>query len=161
MLIEASRLVPDAITMGSDIARNALQAAAGNGRQASRRWVLADVGQLPFADGCADCVVANLPWGRQVQAPGTIQQNISQAVDEIMRVLAPGGNAVLLSSLQQSIVSDRWRPLWTIPIRIAGHWAKIQILSAERDCGKSPECLLRRDGPSLQRMWTKYGEPAV
>ena len=106
-------------------------------------------------------VVANLPWGRQVQAQGTVQQDISQAVDEVMRVLAPGGNAVLLTSLQQSIMSDRGRPLWSFPIRIAGHWAKIQILSADRDCRKSPVCLLRRYGPSLQRMWTRYGEQAV
>jgi tRNA (guanine6-N2)-methyltransferase len=161
LLIETSRLVPDANTIGADIDRNALQTAAGNGRDVSCRWVQADLGRLPFADGCADCVVANLPWGRQVEAQGAIQQDIRQAVDEIMRVVTPGGNAVLLSSLQQSIVSDRWRPLWTIPIRIAGQWAKIQILSADRDCGKSPECLLRRYGPSLQRMWTKYGEPAV
>ncbi len=161
MLIEASRLVPDVLPIGSDIDRNALQAAASNGKDASCQWVQADLGHLPFAAGCAACVVANLPWGRQVQAQGTIQQNISKAVDEIMRVLATSGNAVLLSSLQQSIVNDRWRPLWTIPIRIAGHWAKIQTLSTDRDCHEGPACLLRRYGPPLQRMWTTHGDQAA
>jgi tRNA (guanine6-N2)-methyltransferase len=158
LLFEARRLVGDAITIGSDIDRNALLAAAGNDLDARCRWVRADLGRLPYRDGAADCVVANLPWGRQVRAVGTIQQDTGLAVDEVMRLLAPGGNAVLLSSLGQPIVSDRLRLLWSIPIRIAGHWANIQVLSAERDGCQGPVCFRRRYGRSLRRMWTQYGK---
>ena len=154
LLIEARRLVPDAITIGSDIDRDRLLAASRNGSDARCRWVQADLGRLPYPDGFADCVVANLPWGRNVLVQGAIQGNMSLAVDEALRVLAPGGNAVLLTSLGQRMVSDQ-ALLWSIPIRLAGHWANIQIVSAENS--RPPACLQRRYGPSLQRMWTKYG----
>jgi tRNA (guanine6-N2)-methyltransferase len=156
LLIEAKRLVPDVITIGSDIDRDSLRAAARNGPNAHCRWVQADLGRLPYRDGFADSVVANLPWGRNVLAQGAIQGNMSLAVAEAMRVLAPGGNAVLLASLGEKIVSDRVL-LWSIPIRLAGHWANIQIVSAGNKNSKPPVCLQRRYGRSLQRMWTKYG----
>jgi len=154
LLIEARRLVPDIITIGSDINRDRLLGAARNGPGGRCRWIQADLGRLPYRDGFADCVVANLPWGRSVPAQGAIEGNMSMAVAEAMRVLAPGGNAVLLTSLGEKIASDRIL-LWSIPIRLAGHWANIQILSAES--GKPPACLQRRYGPSLQRSWTQFG----
>jgi tRNA (guanine6-N2)-methyltransferase len=156
LLIEAKRLVPDAITVGSDIDRNSLLAAASNGPNANCRWVQADLGRLPYRDGFADCVLANLPWGRRVEAKGAIHGNTGLAVDEAMRVLAPGGNAVLLASLGERIVSDRHVLLWSVPIRLAGHWANIQIVSADHQSNKRPVCLQLRYGRSLQRMWTRY-----
>jgi tRNA (guanine6-N2)-methyltransferase len=157
LLIEAKRLIPDAITIGSDIDRGSLLAAASNGPNARHRWVQADLGRLPYRDGFADCVLANLPWGRKVQAKGAIEGNVGLVVDEAVRVLAPGGNAVLLTSSGETIVSDRCKLLWSIPIRLAGHWANIQIVSAGRDNCKRPVGLQRRHGRSLQRMWTTYG----
>ncbi|SFH65800.1 methyltransferase domain-containing protein [Bradyrhizobium sp. Gha] len=153
LLIEARRLMPDIITIGSDIDRDRLLAAARNGGGARCQWIQADLGRLPYRNGFADCVVANLPWGRSVAAKGAIKGNMSMAVAEAMRVLAPGGNAVLLTSLGEKLVSDR--VLWSIPIRLAGHWANIQILSAES--GKPPACFQRRYGPSLRHMWTQFG----
>jgi tRNA (guanine6-N2)-methyltransferase len=158
--IEAARMSPDAITTGSDIDRSALLAAASNGANAGCRWVQADLGRLPYRDGIADCVLANLPWGRSVQAKGTILRNMGLAVDEAMRVLAPGGNVVLLSPPGQAIESDQGTLLWSISIRLSGRWANIQILSAPRDSHKGPVCLQRRYGRSLQRMWTIYGTSA-
>jgi 23S rRNA G2445 N2-methylase RlmL len=158
LLIETGRLVPDITAIGSDIDRDALRAAAGNAGSAPGRWVQADLGCLPFGDGLADCVVANLPWGRAVEAAGAIKGDMELAVDEAMRVLGPGGNAVLLSSLEQPIVNDRHALLWSIPIRLAGHWAKIQILSAVRDRGNGPVCFRQRHGQSLRRMWARYGD---
>jgi 23S rRNA G2445 N2-methylase RlmL len=157
LLSEARRLLPDVVTIGSDIDRASLLAASGNAPDAGGRWLQADLGRLPYRDGFADCVLANLPWGRQVQAKGAIRDDASLAVDEAMRVLAPGGNAVLLTSLGQTIASDRGALLWSIPIRLAGHWAKIQIVAPGCDGRKGPVCLQRRHGRSLQRMWTRYG----
>jgi 23S rRNA G2445 N2-methylase RlmL len=155
LLIEAKRLVPDVITIGSDIDRNSLLAAASN-ENAHCRWIQADLAHLPYRNGFADCVLANLPWGRKVHAKGAIQGNMRFAVDEAIRVLAPGGNAVLLASLAEKFVSER-ALLWAIPIRLAGHWANIQIVSAGSKSSKSPVCLQERYGRSLQRMWAKYG----
>jgi tRNA (guanine6-N2)-methyltransferase len=124
LLIEAKRLVPDAITVGSDIDRNSLLAAASNGPNANCRWVQADLGRLPYRDGFADCVLANLPWGRRVEAKRAIHGNTGLAVDEAMRVLAPGGNAVLLASFGERIVSDRHVLLWSVPDKAGGPLGK-------------------------------------
>jgi 23S rRNA G2445 N2-methylase RlmL len=70
LLFEAKRLTLDVVTIGSDIDRNSLLAAASNRPNALCRWVQADLGRLPYRDGFADCVLANLPWGRRVQAKG-------------------------------------------------------------------------------------------
>jgi 23S rRNA G2445 N2-methylase RlmL len=160
LLVEAARMSPDAIAIGSDIDRSVLLVAASNGANARCRWIQADLGRLPYRDGFANCVLANLPWGRNVQAKGAIQGNLSLAVDEAMRVLAPGGNVVLLSPSRQPFTSNRAVLLWSIPIRLSGLWAHIQILSASCDSHKGPVCLQRRYGRSLQRMWTTYGTSA-
>jgi 23S rRNA G2445 N2-methylase RlmL len=157
LLIEARRLAPDAFLVGSDIHSSSLRAAAGNGLNANCRWVQADLGYLPYRDGFADCVLANLPWGRTVAADGGIRGREGLAVREAMRVLAPGGNAVFLTPLAQAIAGDGCALLWSIPIRLAGYWASIQIVSAGRDSRERPACLRRRHGRSLQRMWASYG----
>jgi 23S rRNA G2445 N2-methylase RlmL len=155
--IEAMRLVPDAVAIGSDIDSNSLAAAASNGANADCRWVRADLGCLPYGDGFADCVLANLPWGRKVQARGAIEGNTSLALDEIMRVLAPHGNAVLLAPPADAIVRERDALLWCVPIRLAGRLANIQIVSAADDGRHGPVCLHQRYGRSFQRMWSRYG----
>jgi tRNA (guanine6-N2)-methyltransferase len=157
LLVEAKRLMPDAIAIGSDIDRNSLRAASSNGTNGDCRWVQADLASLPFRDGFADCVLANLPWGRQVEAKGAIAGDMRLAMDEILRILAPCGNAVLLASPDETMVGERHVTLWSIPIRLAGLRASIQIVSAEHGSRRGPVCLRGRYGRSLQRTWTRYG----
>ena len=157
LLVEARRLMPDGIAIGLDIDRNSLRAASSNGTHADCRWMQADLGALPFRDGFADCVLANLPWGRQVEARGLIEGDMSLAIDEILRILAPRGNAVLLAAPGETMAGDRHVSLWSIPIRLAGRRACIQIVSAQRDNQRGPVCFQGQYGRSLQRMWTRYG----
>lgn len=60
-------------------------------------WAVADAGRLPVADGLADRVLSNPPWGLQVAPGGTLATRPAAYYDELRRVLKPGtGRAVLL-----------------------------------------------------------------
>ena len=74
-----------------------------------------------------------------------------------MRVLAPHGNAVLLAPAADAIVREQDALLWSVPIRLAGRLASIEIVSAADDACHGPVCLHRRYGRSLRRMWSRYG----
>jgi tRNA (guanine6-N2)-methyltransferase len=60
-----------------------------------QRW---DARALPLADKSVDRVISNLPWGRVVSTPGTLAALYEQIGEEIRRVLAPGGQTVLLTN---------------------------------------------------------------
>jgi tRNA (guanine6-N2)-methyltransferase len=163
LLIEAKRLIPDAAAVGSDFSEVSLQAARDNGINAdcALRLARADLGRLPYRDGSASCVLANLPWGQAVPADGIVRDNIQLAVDEILRILARHGNAVLLMPPADDMLDERCRTLWTIPIRVAGRWTTIYVVAGNKQADKRAACLATRYGPSLQRMWNKFGDIAV
>jgi tRNA (guanine6-N2)-methyltransferase len=163
LLIEARRLLPDAVAVGSDLSEVSLQAARSNGINAgcALRLARADLGRLPYRDGSAGCVLANLPWGQAVQAEGIVRDNIGLAIAEILRILSAGGNAVLLMPPADDVLDKRCRTLWSIPIRVAGRWTTIYIVAGNKHANKRPACLETRYGPSLQRMWDRFGDIAV
>jgi len=162
LLIEATRLVPGALVFGSDFSAVSLQAARDNGINAGceLRLARADLGRLPYRDGSAGCVLANLPWGQAVQAEGIVQDDIGLAIGEILRILASSGNAVLLMP-PDDLLNDRCRILWSIPLRLAGRWTTIYVVSAEKQANERPACLGTRYGAALQRMWKRFGDIAV
>jgi tRNA (guanine6-N2)-methyltransferase len=163
LLIEAKRLLPDALAVGSDFSEASLQAARSNGGNAGcALWLArADLGRLPYRDGSAGSVLANLPWGQAVQAEGIVRDDIGLAIGEILRVLAPNGNAVLLMPPADDMLDKRCRTLWSIPIRVAGRWTTIYVVAGNKGAAKRPVCLETRYGPSLQRMWDRFGDMAV
>jgi tRNA (guanine6-N2)-methyltransferase len=163
LLIEAKRLLPDAVAVGSDLSEVSLQAARNNAINAGSalRLARADLGRLPYRDGSASSVLANLPWGQAVQAEGIVRDDIGLAIGEILRVLARDGNAVLLMPPADGMLDRRCRTLWSIPIRVAGRWTTIYVVAGNKAVGKRPVCLETRYGPSLQRMWDRFGDIAV
>jgi len=163
LLIEAKRLIPDAVVVGSDLSEVSLRAARNNGVNAGCELRLgrADLGRLPYRDGSANGVLANLPWGQAVQAEGIVRDNIQLAIAEILRILAPDGNAVLLMPRADDMLHNRCRILWSIPLRVAGRWTTIYIVAGNNEANKRPAFLETRYGPSLQRMWDKFGDIAV
>ncbi|MBB6547722.1 TRM11 family SAM-dependent methyltransferase [Nonomuraea rubra] len=75
------------------------QAAGGAGAGAARvpvAWAMADGGRIPVGDGCADRVLVNPPWGRQVPPAGLLSRGLAPLWREVRRVLAPDGLAVAL-----------------------------------------------------------------
>jgi tRNA (guanine6-N2)-methyltransferase len=57
-----------------------------------------DAMQMPLNDNSVDCVVSNLPWGRQVQVDGPLQSLYEQSYAEMQRVVRPCGRIVLLTT---------------------------------------------------------------
>jgi ubiquinone/menaquinone biosynthesis C-methylase UbiE len=140
-----------------------LEAARSNGSSAGCELLLAraDIGRLPFRDGSADCVLANLPWGQAVKPEGAVRDDIKPAIGEIARVLAAGGNAVLLLPPDDAVADCRLRILRTISIRLAGRLTQIHVVSGNAGPERELACLGTRYGPALTRMWTRFGDPAV
>ncbi|PZG14234.1 methyltransferase [Nonomuraea aridisoli] len=100
-LIEAGPFAADARLAGFDHDPAAVAAAAANARAAEspgRRfaWAVADGGRVPVADGGADRVLVNPPWGRQVPPRGLLAGGLRPLWREVRRVLADDGLAVAL-----------------------------------------------------------------
>lgn len=103
ILIEASQL--GALTRGGDDDPIALEAARSNAQVAGVALALEqwDARNLPLAEHSMDCIVSNLPWGRQVAVDSALTMLYQQAVSEMQRVLVPGGRLVLLTSLPELV----------------------------------------------------------
>jgi tRNA (guanine6-N2)-methyltransferase len=98
ILIEAA--LQGAVAQGGDNDADAVAAARANIEAAGvearvEQW---NAQALPLADASVDCVVSNLPWGRQVEVDEAFYR---RAVAEMRRVLVPGGRLVLLTDAPQ------------------------------------------------------------
>ena len=98
ILIEAQMF--GAESWGGDIDLETLKAAQQNADSAGssvqlQRW---DAQSLPVADRSVERVISNLPWGRAVRMPGSLEDLYTGIGQEIRRVLAPGGQAALLTN---------------------------------------------------------------
>jgi SAM-dependent methyltransferase len=100
----AEAVAPDGLAVGLDASATMLQRAAGEERPANLAYVRGDAMALPFGDATFDavCCFAALyliddPW---------------RALDELVRVLAPGGRVGLMASVHRG-------PLPVTPARAA------------------------------------------
>ncbi len=82
------------------------------------RW---DARRLPLRDGVVDKVVTNLPFGRQVLGPDKIDAVYRGFVAELRRVLAPPGEALLLTDQVDALLDAaaplRPEPLFTLSLK--------------------------------------------
>ncbi|MEV0820871.1 TRM11 family SAM-dependent methyltransferase [Nonomuraea rubra] len=74
----------------------AVGGADAGGARVAVAWAVADGGRIPAGDGCADRVLVNPPWGRQVPPAGLLSRGLAPLWREVRRVLAPDGLAVAL-----------------------------------------------------------------
>ncbi|GAA2181023.1 class I SAM-dependent methyltransferase [Brooklawnia cerclae] len=114
---------PDRVVVGLDLSRNELRLAA---ERSSGPWVQADARRLPFADGSLDAVTTVM--GLAVIRP------ISEVLDEVARVLRPGG--VFVS------VAPTIRPQRTRDVRVAARVT--QLLRGTPRFPRSPEVAVGR-----------------
>ena len=98
ILIESQAHQAEAL--GGDMELQAVKAAKDNAQEAQVKVhvQLWDALALPVANQSADRVISNLPWGRAVQTSGTVESLYAGIGREIGRVLAPGGQAALLTN---------------------------------------------------------------
>lgn len=117
---------------GGDREMSALRAARINLRRVGpallARW---DARRLPLANACADRLVCNPPFGRQLGTPEDIRPLYRRAVAEFDRVLRPGGLAVLLVSEQPALRAAAGRVGWVsrrqLEVRVLGQPAVLSV----------------------------------
>lgn len=92
-----------ALARGGDQNLEALQGARENAAAARvqvsfEHW---DAQALPVDDGSVDCVVSNLPWGRQIVVDASLTLFYARCLAEMRRILLPNGCVVVLTNLPE------------------------------------------------------------
>jgi 23S rRNA G2445 N2-methylase RlmL len=128
ILIEAA--LQGAQAMGGDNDPAALRAAQANASAAGvavalRRW---DAQTLPLADGAAERIVSNLPWGRAVEVNTALATFYRRACAEMQRVVAPGGRIALLTDAPHLMTFDGLECERQIEISLFGQTPVIALL---------------------------------
>jgi 23S rRNA G2445 N2-methylase RlmL len=132
-LVAMSRIrAPIATALGGDIERGAVRAAAGNLRRLGNvELVHWNAAALPLADGLADRIVSNPPFGKQLETPEAIGPLYRRMVREYDRVLKPGGHVVLLASDRRSVAEAARAADWVrereLRVRVLGQPAFISV----------------------------------
>lgn len=97
-LIAERAVYPYTRLLGGDLSGEAVRTARSNLppliRKGVRMW---DAREIPLPSGIADVVVSNLPFGRQIGERDELTSLYRDMVQEMARVLKPGGRAVLLT----------------------------------------------------------------
>jgi tRNA (guanine6-N2)-methyltransferase len=118
---------------GGDIEWEAVAAARFNAAQAGvdihiQRW---DARALPISDRSVDRIISNLPWGRAVRPDGPLPTLYQEIGEEIQRVLAPDGQAVLLTNLPDLVQFKRLKCDKQIEISLFGQTPTIMVWSKQ------------------------------
>lgn len=109
LALALQKKLPDAEVTGVDFLPEMLELAQ---RKGVRRTILADAMKLPFADSSFDCVTISFGLRNM--------ENCERAIDEMSRVLRPGGHLLVLefslprTSLMRAVYRfylHRWVPL--------------------------------------------------
>jgi len=126
LAIEAARA--GAVAVGADLDPVAVAAATRNGRGSGVRWLRADAGALPVADGSVRRVLLNPPWGRRVAPAGLLAGRPGRLGREVRRVLGPGGTVVALVPEGVAPGVDGVEVRRRIPVALAGSRLVLWVL---------------------------------
>jgi len=120
-----------AFAQGSDIDPKAVRAAVANAKAANLQthFEQSDVRNLSLSDGSIDCIVSNLPWGRQIQMDMDLKVFYRDACAEIERVLTNNGRAVLLTTTPNLLNFERLKLMEQIEISLFGQTPTILIFN--------------------------------
>lgn len=142
LLIERGLYGRHGLLLGGDLDPIALAAAQANiGRAHRPRELLQwDARRLPLAQGSIDCIVSNLPFGKQLGNPRDVPLLYRSFAAEMNRLLAPRGRAVLLTSeigaLRAAIeVQEGLAPRRSYSVNVLGQRATIQIVERNQQEG--------------------------
>ena len=124
-----------AVAYGGDLAPEAIDASRIHATHAGvvARFAVMDARRLPFADGAMDCVVANLPGGRQVDAGPSLTLFYRRSVAEMQRVLAPAGRLVLLTGVPELVTASNLCCVQQLEISLYGQRPTILVYARRED----------------------------
>jgi 23S rRNA G2445 N2-methylase RlmL len=125
-----------ALVFGGDVVHSAVRAAESNLRRygpvALARW---DAVSLPLSDQCADRIICNPPFGKQLGQQQEIPGLYRRLVKAFNRVLRDHGLAVLLVSdlgaLKEAAARIKWKKIRQIRVRVMGQPAFITVWRKE------------------------------
>jgi tRNA (guanine6-N2)-methyltransferase len=128
-------------TIGGDKDMNMIRAAETNlkkvGPAVLVHW---DATRLPLPKQCADRVVSNPPFGKQIGTPEEIVPLYKNAIYEADRILKPGGRAVYLTSEQETLRNAvkpfGWQASRELGIEVLGQDAVISVWQKPLDSGR-------------------------
>jgi 23S rRNA G2445 N2-methylase RlmL len=163
ILIEASKLEPRIRALGVDIDHDSARKAQRTAESAGTtiQVVVGDAGRLPVRDERIDRVMSNPPWGRAVEAEGSIRVDKHSFFAELRRISHQGARIVLLlepsRELQQSIERSGFAVLLRTPVSLFGSWPEIHVLSVNGESTLFPD-KAHRFGPALEKYWSRWPE---
>lgn len=133
LLIEAGRDSQTGGLVGFDINPHHVDIALRNAEAAEMPVVglKGDAADLPIADGSIDVLLANLPWGAQIEASGRFAANPLAFWNEARRLLSSRGRAAIL--LDSNLLPPNWQTIdfhlqHKLAFAIAGRWATLYLL---------------------------------
>ncbi len=97
-----------AVAEGGDLDVEALSGARANAAAAGvdvhfQQW---DARALPLPQGAANCIISNLPWGRQVVVDASLTQFYQRSLAEMRRILVPDGRIIVLTSTPELLQTN-------------------------------------------------------
>jgi tRNA (guanine6-N2)-methyltransferase len=160
ILIESTKLEPRICALGVDIDQDSTRKARRTAESAGSeiQFVVGDAGRLPIGDGRMDRVISNPPWGRAVEAEGSIRVDRSAFFEELRRISKPEARIILLfepaPELQELIERSGFAVLLRTQVSLFGSWPEIYVLG--NGSTLFPETGV---GPALDKYWRRW--PAI
>jgi tRNA (guanine6-N2)-methyltransferase len=132
ILIEGALMGADA--RGGDLDSAAVDAARANAAAAGvslwlEQW---DARALPLAGETVDCIVTNLPWGRQVAVDDELSAFYSAVCRRMGRVLRLGGRIAVLTNAPQLLHFQGLKRLESVEISLFGQKPTITVFENSR-----------------------------
>lgn len=160
--IEVARLNPTVHSLGADIDEDSILKARDNTRTSSAAvdLLVLDAGRSPFRTGSIDRIIGNPPWGRVVDARGSLAHDRGAYWKEIARILRPDGRALLLLNDEDKQGLDPeavgLKVIQRLPISLFG--SRIQLLLLVHEALQEDKVIdIKGDfGPELLKFWQRW-----
>lgn len=126
------RKIPEAWTVAVDISRKMLRQARRHARKTDLKPALVqgDAIQLPFADASFDAVLSTFLL--DLVPP----EDLGRSLDEMVRVLTPGGRIVLAQlNVDSGLLEKVWKVAYRVMPRSVGLWRPVDVSGSFRTSG--------------------------
>jgi len=158
-LLEAHKVSPGTVVLGADADAGRVGEAAANRtpHAAPIELMVSSAVRMPLRAGCVDCIVCDLPFGKEYGSVDANRSFYPRVLEEARRVVRPGvGRAVLLTNVDNEATMEAhvagqafWRIRCKRPLLLGRMRSLIYVL------GQSPS-----NAPEQQAS-AKQGQPTV